>query len=418
MLRNYIKVAWKVLGRNKFFTFVSLFGISFTLAILIVVIALLNNVFNPSYPEPFRDRTLYADRVQLQDEEKQSSSMSASGFHFVDEYLKKMETPEKVGLLSAYGGTSNVFLNNRKLTLERKYTDDVIWEIFDYEFVEGKPYNASNIANNDYVAVITENTRDDYFGVGQSAIGKNIILDNLTFKVIGVIKNVPKLPPYPFSDVFLPYYTSIYKDHEEKDFLGGYIGVILAKNKRDFPAIKKEFHEIVDRIEIPEDEDLNIMTAWINSQKERISGSLIQKHNDEDAVKWFYGVLLGGMLLFTMLPTLNLININTSRIMERASEIGVRKAFGATSSTLARQFIVENIILTLIGGAIGLVLAYGIIQFIEGSGLIEYSDLKIDLNVFLFAILLCFIFGFLSGVLPAIRMSRLQVVNAIKGEIK
>ena len=58
-----------------------------------------------------------------------------------------------------------------------------------------------------------------------------------------------------------------------------------------------------------------------------------------------------------LLPTLNLVNINISRIMERASEIGVRKAFGASSRTLVGQFVVENIILTLVGGAFGLVLS-------------------------------------------------------------
>ena len=55
-----------------------------------------------------------------------------------------------------------------------------------------------------------------------------------------------------------------------------------------------------------------------------------------------------------LLPAVNLININVSRIMERASEIGVRKAFGASSLTLVGQFVVENVLLTLIGGAIGL----------------------------------------------------------------
>ncbi len=121
------------------------------------------------------------------------------------------------------------------------------------------------------------------------------------------------------------------------------------------------------------------------------------------------------MLLFMMLPTLNLININTSRIMERASEIGIRKAFGASTSTLTVQFIIENIILTFIGGAIGLIIAFVALNIIESSGIIPHAELNINYKVFLAAIALCLIFGFLSGVLPAFRMSRLQVVQAIKG---
>ena len=59
-------------------------------------------------------------------------------------------------------------------------------------------------------------------------------------------------------------------------------------------------------------------------------------------------------LLFMLLPAVNLVNLNVSRIMERASEIGVRKSFGASSRVLVGQFLVENVALTLIGGAIGL----------------------------------------------------------------
>ena len=64
------------------------------------------------------------------------------------------------------------------------------------------------------------------------------------------------------------------------------------------------------------------------------------------------------MFLFMALPTLNLVNINLSRILERSSEIGVRKAFGASSRTLVGQFVMENVILTLVGGALALVLSW------------------------------------------------------------
>ena len=78
--------------------------------------------------------------------------------------------------------------------------------------------------------------------------------------------------------------------------------------------------------------------------------------------------------LFMLLPAVNLINLNTSRILERASEIGVRKAFGASSRTLVGQFIVENLVLTLVGAAVGFVLAGWLLQAASTrSGLIEYA---------------------------------------------
>ena len=116
------------------------------------------------------------------------------------------------------------------------------------------------------------------------------------------------------------------------------------------------------------------------------------------------------------LPTLNLVNINITRIMERSSEIGVRKAFGASSRTLVYQFIVENIILTLLGGLIGLVLSLIAIGIINSQNLIANLELSINFMVLFIGLLVCLVFGLLSGVYPAWRMSKLNVVTALKAQ--
>jgi len=102
--------------------------------------------------------------------------------------------------------------------------------------------------------------------------------------------------------------------------------------------------------------------------------------------------------------------------MERSSEIGVRKAFGASSKTLVWQFIVENIILTLFGTVIGIVLSIVILQVINNSGMIANIHLTINFTVLLYSLLACLVFGLFSGVYPAWRMSRLQVVTALKAQ--
>ena len=72
----------------------------------------------------------------------------------------------------------------------------------------------------------------------------------------------------------------------------------------------------------------------------------MSNENDGTGLSFLITVAVIFILFFMLLPTLNLVNINISRIMERSSEIGVRKAFGASSKTLVWQFITENIILT------------------------------------------------------------------------
>jgi putative ABC transport system permease protein len=126
-------------------------------------------------------------------------------------------------------------------------------------------------------------------------------------------------------------------------------------------------------------------------------------------------ILVGAALMFMALPAINLVNLNVSRIMERASEIGVRKAFGASSRTLVVQFVVENLALTIIGGLVGFMLAGFVLSSINQSGLIPYAELTLNTRIFVWGIALAVVFGLLSGVYPAWRMSRVHPVVALKG---
>jgi putative ABC transport system permease protein len=122
-------------------------------------------------------------------------------------------------------------------------------------------------------------------------------------------------------------------------------------------------------------------------------------------------------LLFLLLPALNLININVSRTLERSSEIGVRKAFGATAGRLVGQFLIENIILTLCGAGLGLGLAAGVLALLNGSHLVPYATFGLNGRVFVAALGVALFFGILSGAYPAYKMSKLHAVKALKGDL-
>ena len=98
------------------------------------------------------------------------------------------------------------------------------------------------------------------------------------------------------------------------------------------------------------------------------------RKNPESQVWRLVAFLAVLAVLFALIPTVNLVNINISRIMERASEIGVRKAFGAPARTLVGQFLVENVLLTIIGGLIGLVMSFFVIRALNVSGILRYAE--------------------------------------------
>ncbi len=411
MLKNYFKIAIAVLKRRKFFTFISLFGISFTLTILIVLTAFVDNLVSPNYPEVNRDQSLYVTNVRQKDTKKMGQRTGPASFYYLDHYVNTLKTPAKVAISSIFTPT-NTYVNNKKLVINLKYTNDEFWQVMQFDFIEGKPYTAQQIQNGERVAVISEDTRNSYFG-NLPAVGKYIEADNERYRVSGVVKSVPVTMLVSYADLFVPYTVSK-ADYRQKKLEGNYTAVILPEREADLPVLQAEYAAVVAKIK-PEDKGFDLFLSVADPYFTSFLRTTPFGNNDEDGGTGKLMIILALIvLLFMLLPTLNLVNINMSRIMERSSEIGVRKAFGASGKTLVGQFIVENMILTFLGCLIGLVMSFVILQLINSSDMIPNIHLRINLTVLLLSFVACGVFGFLSGVYPAWRMSRLQVVNALK----
>ncbi len=409
MLKNYFKIAIAVLRRRKFFTFISLFGISFTLTILLVLTAFIDKVVGDSYPDAKRDRSLYVTNLQKTNNTGGMSS-GALSFYFLDHFAGSLKTPVKVGISSRFSGT-NTYVNNKKIAVNYKYTNAAYWDIMEYDFLEGKPYSKQQIDNAEKVAVISEDMKNEYFGDIPSVTGKFIEADNVKYRVIGVVKNVPITSYMTYSDIYLPYTVSKI-NYKSKGYQGGYIGVLLAASSADVPKMQQEYNQMIARLPL-EDKQYTKQTSRAESY---ISAYVNTGDENKSGVTLVLTVIVLFVFIFMLLPTLNLVNINITRIMERSSEIGVRKAFGASSKTLVYQFIVENIILTLLGGLIGLILSFIVIQLINSENFIANLELSINFTVLGIGLLVCLIFGLISGVYPAWRMSKLNVVTALKAQ--
>mgnify|MGYP001112544578 CR=1 FL=1 len=412
MLKNYFKIAIAVLKRRKFFTFISLFGISFTLTVITVAVAFLNKFINEDYPDFKRERSLYVGTMELKNTKEGWLNRSDVSFYFLDHYVSKLQRVEKMAI-SSTAQASNAFVNNKKIVIEYKYTNADYWNVLEYEFLEGKPYGAQEILNASRVAVISEETRDDYFGPNVHAVGKYISADNINYRVIGVVKNVSKTLYNFAGDMYIPY-TISRQDWNEVALLGNCNAVLLAKTPQEIPQLKQDFEQMMRKVPLPDkefDKAFSNADTYFESVTRTFAGD-----GENSGVTKATGLLLTLLSIFLLLPTINLVSINITRIMERSSEIGVRKAFGASSSTLVYQFIVENLILTIIGGLLGLLLSMLAIYFINEAELVSNMQLSLSPRVLGYSLLACILFGLLSGVYPAWRMSRLNVVHALKAQ--
>ena len=409
MLRSYLKLAAKVLLRRKFFTFASLFGVAFTLTVLTVGATVLDHVFAPHAPETRMSRTLGVYGLAMQG--PQATRTGWAGWAFLDRYVRDLPGAEKVSFFQLQRQVDS-YLGTRKVSSYLKRADGAFWQVLDFQFLEGQPYTEDDERQARPVAVINETTRHRFFG-GRAAVGKTIELDGQRFRVVGVVRDVPLLRFVPFSDVWVPISTAR-SDGYRREEVGNFMALVMAPPERH-AALRREFDA---RLQAARPADAKMFTRFhggLETLFEFASRMFLSPRLEAARPLMLLGLLLGGALLFMLLPAINLVNLNLSRILERTGEIGVRKAFGASSRTLVAQFLLEGVVLALLGGLIGLLLSAVVLAALNAAEVIPYAHLTLNLRVFGWGLLFATLFGLLSGSYPAWRMSRLHPVDALRG---
>ncbi len=418
MIRNYLLVAWKVLLRRKFFTFISLFGICFTLMVLMMAIALIDHTFAPHEPETRLDRMLGIYTVTLKSPSRNSITVSSPGYGFLNRYARTLPGIQDFSICTATSSFS-MFVRGRELTLDLKQTDGAYWRILDFTFLEGRPFTVEEDNGGIPVAVISDAVRRQLFGK-ESALGRTITAEGKLCRIIGVVTSVPILRAAAYADVWVP--VGAFREGPDTELTGRYRALILAKSASDFPRIKAEYQARLRQVEFPDPTEYNLIISATETFAEQIAGEIVPNLFGIEDAKYPVNILLwfGGLaaFLFMLLPAVNLVNINISRIMERSSEIGVRKSFGASSRALVGQFIVENLVLVSIGGALGLLMSWLMLRWIAALELIPHAEFQLNYRIFLYAFFITVFFGVFSGVYPAWRMSRLHPIAALKGGVR
>jgi putative ABC transport system permease protein len=411
MLRNYLLTAWKVFMRRKLFTAINLVCIVLTLVVLMVITALLETAFWPSGVEGKSERFLQVYGIRSESADHHTVRTTLLGFKTIDKYLKPIPGVERVSAFTTPASVS-VYQGDRVSELEMRRVDADYWRILDFKLLAGRLPNADDDAGGRFVAVINATTARRLFG-DAAARGQKISIGGQVFEVIGVVEDVIHMNAY--ADIWAPLYTfpsGTWRD----ELTGSFAAMLLAKQPSDLPRIKREVERAARTFVDTDPHTFAISSFWADSKLDLVARELLGKKEQVDSGGGTLLLVIGGaMLLFMLLPALNLVNLNTGRILERSSEIGVRKAFGATSAQLAGQLVVENVLLSMAGGLIGLALTRLVLWWLESAQLIPYLKVGLNPTVFACGMLLAFVFGLLSGLIPAWKMSRLDPVHALKG---
>ncbi len=237
MLKNYFITTWKVLNRRRFFTFISLFGISITLAILLVLSTALDNFLFPSGPEKHNDRFLYVESVSISSEDGSSNWNSRPGFKFLMSNVVDLKVPETIAIFTATNTTAS-YVNGEKHSSELRRTDANYWKVLDFEFVEGRSFSQQELDAGAKVAVINETTRRDVFQENFQ-LGQKITFNEQVFEVIGVVKDVFVGELQAYADAWVPY-TTLPSTAYQQELMGNWNALLYHSN----PSMQNEMRHL------------------------------------------------------------------------------------------------------------------------------------------------------------------------------
>lgn len=419
MYKQYFKQAIAGLRENPLVGFFTILGTVLAVATMMILV-LTYQIKTASFaPVSERNRMLYINVIEGLNKDNVGYSGGGMGYNIVQQCFYKMTVPETVTAV-----TSNVTQKQTSVQGNKKIrqcdvrgTDANFWKVFDFHFINGTSYTESMFASAMPVAVISDKVAREFFGTTEAA-GRIIQLDYVDYKVLGVVASVSDAVSEAYGEIWAPY--SLNEEAMEADFtegIGGELQVcILAKSKSDFDAIRQEAQSRVATFNSGQKEfKANIWKQPITSIQ-RMFYYVQGDHLDGN----FSGMLMLAAL-FLFLPIFNLLGIMFSQIKKRSPEIGLRKAFGATSTKIIGQLIIENFAITFIGSVIGVGVSI-LFLYMAKDSLLGYSDVKLHLSMilkptlFVAAILVCLLINILSTILPAWRIAKAEIVESLNTE--
>ena len=405
MLKNYLKIAFRNLSRQKVFSLINIVGMAIGLACGIMLSLW---IFDELSFDKFHENGENIYRV-LENQSYSSQSMQVAVTPVPLAESIKEDFPEIVGATRYNESYAQDFKVDEKVYSEimGAFADEDFLRMFSFPIIRGNPEPLSS--NNSIV--ITEGTAKKLFN-DEEALGRNISLYDNNFEITAIIQNVPENSHISF-DYLLPFQIMVDRNPDIENWGSNsiYTYIQLAEN-----TSQQQFSEKIK--------------MFLKEQSEGASSELYLQpifHTHLHSV----GLVadMGGMgdfryiILFSIISifiivisSVNFISLSTARYTKRAKEVGLRKVVGSQRSQLIWQFLGESMILLLISLVIGLVMVE---LFLPAFNNIAAKELSLTylLNPTMLSGLIVFILiiGFLTGIYPAFLLSSFNPITALKG---
>jgi putative ABC transport system permease protein len=425
MFRNYFRIAFRNLVKQKFYTFINVFGLALGVAACLLIVLFVSHELS------FDKHHEKADRIY-----RVNGEIKFGGNHYK---LSVAPAPLAQTVIEDYPEVeSAVRFRNRGAFLVKTENSsesfreyDVVWadstffKVFTVPVLQGDANSALAEPNG---VVVSEKIAKKYFKNGD-ALGQTLILDNqITTKITAVYQDMPVTGHFHF-DIILS--MAGLDEAKSPNFLSNNFNTyVLLKQGANPKAFEAKLPEMVVKHIGPQAAE--VLGGEFTIEKFTASGNKLEYtlmplkdihlHSDLTAelsansdITYVY--LFGAIALFILvIACINFMNLSTARSANRAKEVGVRKVMGSMRSHLVRQFLTESVLLSLFAFIIAIGFALLALPYFNTlAGL----DLKLpgDATFFALLILASLVVGLMAGLYPSFFLSAFQPVKVLKGQV-
>lgn len=326
-----------------------------------------------------------------------TSGGSLGGVRFDEQdYIRLSRIKSTEFTVPIYSKTIEISGEGKSETSDLYATNEQIFPARNLTTQFGRVFTKEDVDKRAKVVVLGPKIAEKLFTVSEQALGRTVKVDKQSFKVIGILDSKggggfggPDFDSF----AYMPYTTGFLFNSDKKFFQF----IFKAKNENDIPQLKAD-----------------ITTIMIKRYKTD-SFSVIESTEILNTVGQIFGVL---NIALTAVATISLIvggigimNIMYVSVTERTREIGIRRAIGAREFDILSMFISEAVLLSLLGGLLGVLMAFGITLIIQ-----KFFPAYIDVQSIIVALSVSSVIGIVFGVFPARKAARLLPIEAIRSE--
>jgi putative ABC transport system permease protein len=426
MQLNYLKIAWRNLVKNRFFTLLNIAGLAIGVACFLLICLYVTDELSYDRYHEKADRIyrINSDIIFGGTELKLAVASDPMGAALKKDYP---EVEEFARIYASEGSKmikkSNAFIQEQNVA----YADSTFFDVFTFPAIEGDTHTALNEPN---TVVISASAAEKYFGTTH-AMGKFVELNDdkhTLYKVTAVIRDMPLNSHFRYDFLFsmdnVDYGFGNYLSHN-------FVTYLLFKKGTDIKAFEKKFPAYVNKYILPQAQGMMQLKSMEEFEKQgnKLAYHLIpltdiHLHSDRSAelsvngnIQYVY--IFSAVAIFILLiACVNFMNLSTARSANRSREVGIRKVLGSEKNTLVRQFLAESTLVSFIAILFAVGITILSLPYFNGISGKMISISKISSPGFLiFLVCLPFVIGLLAGTYPAFYLSSFNPITVLKGKL-